>query len=174
MLGEPLPGVDAMPCHGNQAWIWDSVLFEVIHPQRDSPFEGNNRSCVLRVSVGKSTLMLTGDIEAAAETELLRQLGTGTEVISMPHHGSRTSSTLPFVAATSPDYVLVSAGHENRFGHPKDDIVRRWKARSSVVLDTSASGAIRMGLCANQAPTLLGTSRDGRQKLWHGSNSAAD
>lgn len=122
--------VKAEACYAGQKWHWDGVDFEVLHPQMDSLFKGNNASCVLKVSSAQGSVLLTGDIEEEAEERLIEhykdELHTG--ILLVPHHGSRTSSTEKFIAAVSPQYAFIPAGYRNRFGFPKQDIMRRYDA----------------------------------------------
>lgn len=103
----------------------------------------NNASLVMRLRYGERTLLFTGDIEAAAESGLLRigdQLKA--DVVKVPHHGSKTSSTQSFVTATSPRLAVISVGQTSIFGHPHRKVVERWKAAGAEVLTTGNSGMI--------------------------------
>lgn len=137
----------AEPCRRGARWNWDGVGFEWLHPGPERYDKDNDNSCVLRVTVGAHAVLLTGDIERRAEAELV---ATGplapSDVLLVPHHGSRTSSTPAFVAATRPRWALVPAGHRNRWGFPKADVVERWEAAGAQVLVGSTSGAIQFEL----------------------------
>jgi competence protein ComEC len=139
-------------CRRGTHWAWDGVVFEWLHPGAQLPDKDNDRSCVLRVKVGPHVVLLTGDIERAAETELV---ATGerlrADVLLVPHHGSRTSSTAAFVAAARPRWALVPSGHRNRWGFPKPDVVARWQAAGAEVLVGSTTGAIEFELDPRQA-----------------------
>jgi competence protein ComEC len=123
------------------------VSFEVLHPRpgdyRPSA-PPNTLSCVLRVQAASGTsLLLTGDIEAAQEAALVAQWGTAlrSQVLLVPHHGSRSSSTDAFVAAVAPGTALVQAGYLNRFGHPAPEVVRRYRELGIELLRSDACGA---------------------------------
>jgi competence protein ComEC len=89
------------------------------------------------------TVLLTGDIERSAEAELVERGGVArADIVLVPHHGSRTSSTAAFVSATRPRWALVPSGHRNRWGFPKPDVVERWQSAGAEVLVGSATGAI--------------------------------
>lgn len=91
--------------------------------------------------------MLTGDIEARAEADLVgAQLARPVDVVVVPHHGSRTSSTAEFVAATRPDWVVYPVGYHNRWGFPVRRVVERWQQAGAVDLRTSTGGAITFRL----------------------------
>ena len=93
---------------------------------------------------------MPGDIGARAEQQLLRSQAAAVraDVVLVPHHGSGGSSSPAWVAAVQPRLALVSAGHQNRFGHPKRDVVQRWRAAGAEVLVTADTGAIRVWLGA--------------------------
>jgi competence protein ComEC len=119
------------------------VRFEWLHPGRDLPLADNDRSCVLLVRAGGHTVLLTGDVERGAEAELVASgMLPRIDVLVVPHHGSRTSSTSALVAATRPRWALVAAGYRNRWGFPKPEIVARWGEAGAEVLVSSATGAI--------------------------------
>ncbi len=69
----------------------------------------------------------------------------------MPHHGSRTSSSLEFVAQVNPDIALVAAGYRNRFGHPKDDVLDRYRALGSRIYRTDFDGALLLEVARDGA-----------------------
>ena len=92
-------------------------------------------------------MLLPGDIGEVVERRLLRRPGwLRADVVVVPHHGSAGSSSPAFVAATGARLALVGAGYDNRFGHPRADVVRRWKEHGAEVLVTPQSGAIRVWL----------------------------
>jgi competence protein ComEC len=123
-----MPDGAARACQSGDAWRADGVEFRLLHPTPLSAFEGNDASCVLSVTAGSVRLLLTGDVEAAAESAMLRRnVLREHDVVVVPHHGSRTSSSRPFVDALGASIAIVSAARGNRWGLPKDDVVRRWQ-----------------------------------------------
>jgi competence protein ComEC len=110
------------------------------------PAEGNdsdnNDSVVLRIKLGERSILLTGDIEKPAERSLIASTQLTTDVVKVPHHGSKTSSTDDFVHATKPTYAIISVGRNSMFGHPHKDVVERWQANGATVLTTGTSGTI--------------------------------
>lgn len=139
-------GVDSRRCEAGQAWRWDGVDFEVLHPRAEDyqrRLKPNALSCVLRVRGAQGTALLAGDIEREQEAALLRSVGEGlrSDMVLVPHHGSRTSSTTAFVAAVSPRVAVVQAGYRNRFGHPVAEVVERWRGEGAAVVSTPACGA---------------------------------
>jgi len=132
-------------CEAGQAWDWDGVHFEVLHPTAEDYDWGrrsNALSCVLRISNGTQTALLTGDIEQAQEAQLLaRGAPLQATVLLMPHHGSKTSSSPAFLDAVAPSLALVQAGYRNRFGHPAPPVLARYTERGVRVVDTPHCGA---------------------------------
>ncbi len=123
-----------------------AVTGEVLWPPLDasaSATSGNDDSLVLRLRYKGRTILLTGDIEHHAETELLRaQDELRCDVLKVAHHGSRTSSTEPFVSATRPAVAIISVGRTSPFGHPDPAVVARWQATGAQVLVTGRRGTI--------------------------------
>ena len=136
--GTPLKTVQA-----GDVLKFGNVEIDVLWP----PFSGtnapsrNNDSVVLRVRFGERTILLTGDIEKATE-ELLRKTVVQADVVKVPHHGSRTSSTEAFVSAVRPRVAVISVGQTSMFGHPHEEVVDRWKGIGAQVLTTGRSGMI--------------------------------
>jgi competence protein ComEC len=155
-------------CRRGEHWRWDGVSFEWLHPGPEPPPRDNDRSCVLRVRVGPHVLLLTGDIERLAEAEIAGQGGPGrVDVLTVPHHGSRTSSTQAFVDATRPRWALVPSGHRNRWGFPKPDVVARWEAAGASVVVGSASGAIEFDVHPDRPLAAPRLHRPLQRRLWH-------
>jgi competence protein ComEC len=166
--GHALDTVGAVEsCRRGERWEWDGVTFEWLHPGPRRFDKDNDNSCVLRVQSGRHTALLTGDIERLAEAEIveLGQLARA-DIVLVPHHGSRTSSTPAFVSATRPRWALVPSGHRNRWGFPKPDVVERWQSVGAEVLVGSATGAIAFELHPQRsiAPPLLW--RPSNRRLW--------
>ena len=138
-----LAGRPFLACRAGQQWEWDGVRFTVLHPASDdAPVRPNAASCVLRVEAQGRAVLLPGDIEAAQEAALLgRGLPLAADLLLVPHHGSRTSSTPAFIASVAPRWAIVQAGYRNRFGHPAPAIVERYRTAGVHVLDTAACGA---------------------------------
>jgi len=150
ILAGPPPLV-ARRCEAGQRWHWDGVDFTVLHPPPslydDARTRTNDLSCVLRIATGATRVLLAGDIEARSEALLLRgrRDELAADVLVVPHHGSRTSSTVPFVAAVAPRVAIFTPGYRNRFGHPRPDVVARYVARGAATLRTDRDGAIAFG-----------------------------
>ena len=128
----------------------DSLRFEGVEvlvlwppPGSDSAPSQNNDSIVIRMQCGEQAILLTGDIEKGAETALVRgSPNLHANVVKVPHHGSKTSSTEGFVAATRPEFAIISVGQTSMFGHPHKEVLDRWLASGAQVLTTGRSGTI--------------------------------
>ena len=119
------------------------VTVSVLWPTAGGETSTNNDSTVLRIQYGERSILLTGDIEQAAEQALLiSQQQLHADVIKVPHHGSKTSSTEAFVTATQPQFAIISVGRNSRFGHPHKEVVERWQCNGATVLTTGNSGTI--------------------------------
>jgi competence protein ComEC len=156
--------VEATRCLNGEHWSWDGVEFEWLNGLSDPRASDNDRSCVLLVSAGGRRLLLPGDIEADGERALLDHVPR-VDVVVVPHHGSRSSSTAAFVAATQPRWALVSAGYRNRWGFPRAEVVERWRAGGASVLTTAQAGAIELVLGAGVDVTPRSWRRDHR-RFW--------
>jgi competence protein ComEC len=158
-------------CAAGQAWTFDDVRFEVLHPPlaqyAEAGVKTNDRSCVLRIEAGGRVALLTGDIEARSEAVLLRAVPEQlrADVLVVPHHGSRTSSTAAFVAAVDPHIAVVTAGYRNRFNHPRPDVVERYARRGVEVPRTDRDGAISL-LLGDADPPRARAERDARKRYW--------
>ncbi len=131
-------------CHSGLKWQWDGVHFEILHPLRDTFFKGNNASCVLKVYSPHGAVLLTGDIEKEAEQRLLQRVPNQlkADVLVVPHHGSRTSSTLEFIKQVDPKYAFFASGYENQYGFPKHDIMQRYQSLGVQTRVSYQTGAI--------------------------------
>jgi competence protein ComEC len=120
---ELMEAEEAVSLAAGESFEVDGVHFEVLWPS--AGFEGstNDASLVLRVTYGDAVLLLTGDVEAAAQAELLLS-GTPlrAHMLKVPHHGGGTSQGA-FLEAVGAEVVVISAGAENRFGHPADSVL---------------------------------------------------
>lgn len=166
------PALAARHCGKGLRWQWDGVQFEYLHPHAGFPYLGNESSCVLRIGSVHGAVLLVGDIGEVIENALVRRQRPSlrAEVVVAPHHGSAGSSLPGFVSATQARLVLVSAGHGNRFGHPRPEVVERWRGAGAEVLATPASGAVRVWLGAQGLQ--LRERRQWRRRLWDAAGRA--
>jgi competence protein ComEC len=169
LAGESLPGSGVIPelCSFGQHWRDAGVRFRILHPQETSPRNGNDASCVLLVEVGRHAILLTGDIEIAAEREIMAVKGwERIDAVVVPHHGSLTSSSTEFVDAVAPEIAIVSSGFNNRWGFPKPEVVARWSAAGASVLNTASSGAVSFRLCQDSGLAPPRLDRHERRRFW--------
>ncbi len=173
LIGEPLRGVApaASPCRSGDSWQWGVVNMQVLHPSGRRYAASNNNSCVLRITTPHSAVLISGDIEAAVEYKLLegdaRELRA--DILIVPHHGSKTSSTAAFITAVQPTYAVVSSGYLNRFGHPREDVMRRYEEEGAHLLNTALAGSISFMLptTSEQAVLLPQAYREQANKYWY-------
>jgi competence protein ComEC len=163
-VGHPLRGMVAAPraCGAGESWTWDGVRFEFLNAVHHA--RRNDRSCVLRIATKDAAVLLTGDIERAGENALLSS-GLKSDVLLVPHHGSRTSSTPQFVAAVAPRWAVIAAGYRNRFGHPHGEVLERYRAARAEVLRTDRDGAVSFLLAESGISVVSERSRRGRYWL---------
>ncbi|ROM33345.1 DNA internalization-related competence protein ComEC/Rec2 [Pseudomonas poae] len=146
------------PCISGEAWTWDGVSFVLW--QWPGAVDGNPRSCVLQVQANGERLLLTGDIDRAAERAFLdTPLAKPTDWLQAPHHGSRSSSSWPFVQRLAPKSVLISRGRGNAFGHPHASVMERYRTLGSRVYDSAEQGAVRLQLGAFKPPVVARSQR---------------
>ena len=163
----------SLRCEAGRSWRWDGVDFSVLHPDARAylpepgrkPRKENDRSCVLRVATRAAAALLAGDVEARSEAEMLaRGELLRSDVLIVPHHGSKTSSTAAFLEAVAPRWALFSVGYHNRFRHPNEAVVERYRERGVELRRTDLEGALHVVLPArrSQAITLRGYAGDAR------------
>jgi competence protein ComEC len=133
------------------AVTWDSVAVSVLAPAPTYANPGppvNNDSLVLRLQFGQSSALLEGDAEAPSERAMMAraatadvpaQLGPDT-LLKVGHHGSRTSTTVDFLALVAPQDAVISVGRQNTFGHPRPEIVQRLAAAHAHLFRTDQFG----------------------------------
>lgn len=170
VAGEAMRGLRSVACRAGQSWTWDGVRLRFLHPPADFPYLGNESSCVLRIDGAHGSVLLTGDIGEVIERDLVRRAAQSAderlraEVVLVAHHGSGGSSDPAFVAATGARHALVSAGHGNRFGHPRKPVLQRWREAGARTWLTAEQGALRVRLGA--AGIAVETRRQTHPRLW--------
>lgn len=172
----------ATRCVAGQHWVWDGVTFDVLHPNASDYGEGgtnpksNAMSCVLRVSNGLHSALLVGDIEAAQEARLVAQFAPTpssgaplksplkADVLLVPHHGSKTSSSAVFLDAVQPQLALAQVGFRNRFHHPVPLVVARYTARGIGLVRSDVCGAASWQSTFAQ---IVQCQRENARRYWH-------
>jgi competence protein ComEC len=160
---------DPQRCVAGQRWRWDGVDFAVLAPAADDyarALRPNAMSCVLRVAGGGRSVLLTGDIEREQESALVAAHGDGlrTDVLIAPHHGSKTSSSAPFLDAVRPKTAVFQAGYRNRFGHPAEEVLDRYRERGIAIVASPACGAWQWRADGDGAGAC---ERDTGRRYWH-------
>jgi competence protein ComEC len=120
------------------------------------------------VANAAGSVLLTGDIGRRVERELVaREPGRlRSDVVLAPHHGSRSSSSETFVAATAPRYVLYAAGWANRFGFPADEVAMRWHAAGARALNTASAGTVSLSFDPRRPDAVPRLHRTERGRFW--------
>lgn len=169
----------AQKCAAGQRWEWDGVAFEVLHPlaaDYERGLKSNALSCVLRIGNGRQTALLVGDIERNDEAALAARAASspGTQgvwqspmhadMLLVPHHGSKTSSTAALLDAVKPQLAIVQAGYRNRFGHPAPDVLARYADRGIQVVDSAHCGAMSW---SGNGTYVLRCERIVDRRYWH-------
>jgi competence protein ComEC len=157
-------------CQPGLALGLGSLQVTVLHPGADPPLEytANNRSCVVRLEDQGFVLLLPGDIEAEVELALVRSGAAelAADVLLLSHHGSRTSSTGPFLRKISPRWAIISRGYRNRFGHPHPLVLNRLQRMGIQTLDTARDGAVSLHLIGGKL-VRVDRWRVTRHYYWH-------
>lgn len=138
---DPLPIIGPDSCSHGHTWLWDGVRFTTL--QAVGLSTDNDRSCTLLMETARQAAYMSGDISALAEHVLLADLPNNVTVVLAPHHGSASSSSMPFVRQVAPEVVVFSAGRANRYGHPHPRVVQRYRWEESRQFSTAEHGAIQ-------------------------------
>lgn len=154
-------------CRAGQTWIWDGVVFRVLHPHA-APLEGNDSSCVLKIATAGASVLLTGDASQAIEAELIARWPEQmrADVLVAGHHGSASSSSTAFLQAVVPDWVLISAGFANGYGFPAESVRARLAALGIACLNTASSGGLEVLLPAQPSGVRPVGARERRDGRW--------
>jgi competence protein ComEC len=151
---------EVMRCDTRDTWHWDGIDFDILHPTKDDYADENRKTndlgCVLKIIAPGGTVLMTADIEKKSEAELVERnaddpAALKADVLVMPHHGSKTSSTEEFLDAVRPQVVLIPVGYRNRFRHPHPDVMARYARRGIKAYRTDEAGALtlKLGSTAN-------------------------
>ena len=166
-------------CEAGQRWTWDGVDFELLHPGAASydslKWKPNARSCTLKITpraaagatAAPLSILLAGDIEAVQEDELVGSIPDKlrASVLLAPHHGSGTSSTLPFLLAVQPSVAIFQVGYRNRYRHPKPQVFERYRDLGIQRLRNDDSGAITLQFGSSLS---IRTYRSEHARYWYG------
>ena len=171
-LPAELANIKHLPCFVGQRWQWDGVDFEMLSPDMTSyaneSIKDNNRSCVLRLASRYGSVLLAGDIERPVEMALAESSASAlqSDVLIVPHHGSRTSSSEMLLDAVRPSIAIFTVGYRNRFGHPKGDIVERYWQRGIKTYRSDEDGAVLLNF-NSQNKASAQSWRQSHRRYWH-------
>jgi competence protein ComEC len=161
----------ARGCIPERGWTQDQVQFKILSPLVDRPRAHNDSSCVIHVISRYGSVLLTGDIGAAREHVLLESYGSSlrSDILLVPHQGSKTSSTHAFLDAIRPKVAVVSAGYRNPYGHPDYAVMNRYRRIGVPVYNTAETGAVTIEFGAQGASINL--YRSDHDRYWFTNNS---
>jgi competence protein ComEC len=166
--------VPSLRCEAGESWEWDGVRFVVLHPSA-AIYDGggrkrkeNDRGCVLRIATAGRSMLLAADVEARGEAEMLARSASllASDILLVPHHGSKTSSTPAFIDAVAPRAALLSVGYRNRFRHPNAAVVERYRVRAVELRRTDEEGALRVALPAGRGAPAAITGQHEACRYW--------
>jgi competence protein ComEC len=147
IVDDPLFYKRGVSCHEYPSWEWDGVTFRFFAISADLPRK-NNKSCILQITTPAGQMLLSGDIEKAAESYLVKTYGSelASTVLLVPHHSSKTSSSEAFVRHVTPRYAIASYGFDNRYHFPHPEAMRVYRQQHIPVFNTMECGMIRVDL----------------------------
>ncbi len=156
--------VNVAKCRSGQKWRWDGVFFEILHPSSDY-YKNNDKSCILKITGIKNNVLLTGDISELVEFNLLqKKVDLQADILIVPHHGSKTSSSFQFIRAVNPKIAIFSTGYLNHYNHPHPQILQRYQHAQT--FNTPYTGAIHFSPhSGNFLQPIL--ARETMQRIWH-------
>jgi competence protein ComEC len=121
------------------SFVLDGVQFDILFPDRSvHGLEKNSASIVMRVTYGNHSFLLMGDAPKSIERYLVWRHGEELEsdVLKVGHHGSKTSSAEEFIATVNPSFAVISAGKDNRYGHPHKEVLSTFKKYEVRIVST--------------------------------------
>lgn len=169
VTGQQMPrfGFSSSRCHDAAPWRWDGVSLRFLKTTL-APRSDNDASCILLLEHAGGRVLISGDVTARVESALLGEYGEllRADLATMPHHGSRTSSSPAFIRGVNARQVIVSAGWKSRYGHPQEEILQRWRESGAAIDNTAESGAIRIAWDGHGGRTVTRYRHQAR-RFWH-------
>lgn len=166
IVGEPINSLTTLLCRAGDRWILGQLSVTVL-----SPFSltknNNNNSCVIHISDGAHSLLLTGDIDKKQESLLLEKssLLLQSDLLLAPHHGSKHSSSDAFINAVSPQWVIFTAGFMNHWGFPAPEVQSRYTMRGVKMVNSGLQGFTRFDI--NKEQIKMQTYREDLASYWY-------
>ncbi|MCC5856246.1 MAG: DNA internalization-related competence protein ComEC/Rec2 [Idiomarina sp.] len=141
-------GAGHWPCKAGQQWLWEGIRIRALAPLPGPSFGPNNDSCVLQLEYRGQRVLFPGDSELVTEKRMVGRYGSRlkSDVLIVPHHGSRTSSQALFLDAVQPRYAVISRGLANQFNMPHTETLKRYEARPIKLFDTALHGQVSLYL----------------------------
>ncbi len=162
--------IPAKPCLAGEGWEWDGIRFSILHPNRMdyiNDLKTNELSCVIKVNSKHGSLLLTGDIEEQSEQSLVTAYGEKlhADVLLAPHHGSHTSSSMPFLTAVKPTYTIFQVGYRNPYHHPHPSVLKRYKSLDTTFFRSDSDGAV--SITFDEDGIAAEAMRTASPRFWH-------
>jgi competence protein ComEC len=169
------------PCQVGMQWQDGSTVFSLVHPALSDAGSENDLSCVLLIHHGASRVLLTGDIEASGEAQLVRRISSvlqrhagaektpfSLDLMVAPHHGSNTSSTRNLLNTLHPQHIVFPAGQGNRYGFPHADVQSRYESAGAIPYITGTDGAVSFSFDRSGVDHPPSTWWRSHRSFWHG------
>ncbi|WP_407332953.1 DNA internalization-related competence protein ComEC/Rec2 [Enterovibrio sp. 27052020O] len=132
-----------LSCQRGERWRWKELYFDVLYPRMLADEARNPDSCVIRVTDGVNTVLLTGDLPDEGEAYLVEQNDDlNAQVLIVPHHGSKTSSSALFIDHVDPSVAIASTGRYTPWNLPNPEVVARYKERNIAWYETGKHGQV--------------------------------
>ena len=134
---------------GQKIKLTDNIYIEILHPfdnlEEQEIKNSNNSSIINLLTFGQNSWLFTGDIYKSAEKELIeKNTDLTVDVLKVSHHGSKTSTAPEFIEQISPEIAIISAGKDNRYGHPHPEVLERLENYGIKILRTDLKGDIKI------------------------------
>ncbi|MDH5611989.1 MAG: DNA internalization-related competence protein ComEC/Rec2 [Gammaproteobacteria bacterium] len=166
---EPIIAKNKHACLRAERWQWDDVEFEFLHPDEQVYTRRNNHACVLKVTGKAGRLLIASDIEDEVEIALIKSYAKDlqAEVLVVPHHGSKTSSSQAFIDTVKPEIALFPVGYRNRYHHPKAEVVERYRTQGAAIHYSGHVGEINVLFEAGNGTLRVNEYRTSHRKYWN-------
>lgn len=139
------PDIEVIPLkEGDRLQLDREVELEILWPGQAISFKDNNRSLVAILKAEGVGILLTGDIEGEVEHILKDRITGPIDIIKVPHHGSKSSSTEEFLEAVGAREAVISVGRNNIYGHPHPEVLNRYEVRNINIYRTDEMGLVRI------------------------------
>jgi competence protein ComEC len=149
---------------GDVVRLTDDIRFDILWPDVGDVRERVNDYSIVASLDGPASgieMLLTGDVEASAEAELVPRGSLHATILKSPHHGSRSSSTTSFLDAVAPTHAVISVGEGNSYGHPSSSVLLRYASAGIAAWRTDLLGSIRITFEEDGTPRAW-------TRSWHG------